>query len=178
LTLRALGWRGSMNNYLLLVACFLLGILLRRSGRLPDNAAAVLNGFIVHISLPALTDLRARPETSDQPDPACHDALVDVRDWLRFLLAGRPGVWFFTPNDRWADADRRTGKHVIHWANDDRGILWSAVSRPRNIDRPVGLLFRAQYPWYPSSLALLLRPRDQCEGSDPENRPVRAVPGV
>jgi malate permease and related proteins len=44
-----------MNNYLLLVACFLLGILLRRSGRLPDNAAAVLNGFIVHISLPALT---------------------------------------------------------------------------------------------------------------------------
>jgi predicted permease len=28
---------------------------LRRSGRLPDNAAAALNGFIVHISLPALT---------------------------------------------------------------------------------------------------------------------------
>ena len=44
-----------MNNYLLLVACFLLGILLRRSGRLPDNAAAALNGFVVHISLPALT---------------------------------------------------------------------------------------------------------------------------
>ena len=44
-----------MNNYLLLAACFLLGILLRRSGRLPDNAAASLNGFVVHISLPALT---------------------------------------------------------------------------------------------------------------------------
>lgn len=44
-----------MNNYLLLAACFLLGILLRRSGRLPDNAAAALNGFVVHISLPALT---------------------------------------------------------------------------------------------------------------------------
>jgi malate permease and related proteins len=44
-----------MNNYLLLVACFLLGILLRRSGRLPDNAAAALNGFVIHISLPALT---------------------------------------------------------------------------------------------------------------------------
>jgi len=44
-----------MNNYLLLGACFLLGILLRRSGRLPDNAAAALNGFVVHISLPALT---------------------------------------------------------------------------------------------------------------------------
>src|ERR1700681_343252 len=44
-----------MNNYLLLGACFLLGIILRRSGRLPDNAAASLNGFVVNISLPALT---------------------------------------------------------------------------------------------------------------------------
>jgi predicted permease len=44
-----------MNNYLLLAVCFLLGMALRRSGRLPDNAAAALNGFIVHISLPALT---------------------------------------------------------------------------------------------------------------------------
>ena len=44
-----------MNNYLLLAACFALGIILRRSGRLPDNAAAALNGFVVHISLPALT---------------------------------------------------------------------------------------------------------------------------
>jgi predicted permease len=44
-----------MNNYVRLGACFLLGILLRRSGRLPPNAAAALNGFVVHISLPALT---------------------------------------------------------------------------------------------------------------------------
>jgi predicted permease len=44
-----------MNNYLLLGACFALGIILRRSGRLPDNAASALNGFVVHISLPALT---------------------------------------------------------------------------------------------------------------------------
>ena len=44
-----------MNNYILLGACLLLGLILRRSGRLPDNAAASLNGFVVHISLPALT---------------------------------------------------------------------------------------------------------------------------
>jgi predicted permease len=44
-----------MNNYILLAACFLFGMVLRRSGRLPDNAAAALNGFVVHISLPALT---------------------------------------------------------------------------------------------------------------------------
>jgi malate permease and related proteins len=44
-----------MSNYLLLGTCFLLGILLRRLGRLPGNAAASLNGFVVHVSLPALT---------------------------------------------------------------------------------------------------------------------------
>jgi malate permease and related proteins len=44
-----------MNNFILLIACFLLGIALRKSGRLPDNAPAALNGFIVNISLPALT---------------------------------------------------------------------------------------------------------------------------
>ena len=44
-----------MNNFILLVACFLIGMLLRRSGRLPANAHAALNGFVIHISLPALT---------------------------------------------------------------------------------------------------------------------------
>src|SRR5271163_1133383 len=44
-----------MNNYLLLGACFVLGIILRRLRRLPENAAVALNGFVVHISLPALT---------------------------------------------------------------------------------------------------------------------------
>ena len=44
-----------MNNVILLVACFIIGMLLRRSGRLPVNAHAALNGFVIHISLPALT---------------------------------------------------------------------------------------------------------------------------
>ena len=44
-----------MNNYILLVACFVLGMLLRHSGRLPDNAPSALNGFVVNVSLPALT---------------------------------------------------------------------------------------------------------------------------
>ena len=85
-----------MNNYLLLGACFLLGILLRRSGRLPDNAAASLNGFVVNISLPALTltyvhGLKLRYG----PDPACFDGLVNVRDRMRFLLAGCEGRLVF-----------------------------------------------------------------------------------
>jgi predicted permease len=43
-----------MNNTIMLGTCFLLGVILRRSGRLPDNAAVALNGFLIHISLPAL----------------------------------------------------------------------------------------------------------------------------
>jgi malate permease and related proteins len=43
-----------MENIALLICSFLLGILLRQSGRLPESAPATLNGFIIHISLPAL----------------------------------------------------------------------------------------------------------------------------
>ena len=44
-----------MDNFILLIACFVLGIVLRASGRLPDNAPAALNGYIVNVALPALT---------------------------------------------------------------------------------------------------------------------------
>ena len=44
-----------MNNFILLGTCLLLGMALRRLGRLPDNASAALNGFVINISLPALT---------------------------------------------------------------------------------------------------------------------------
>src|ERR1700737_2429805 len=43
-----------MVNIGLLILCFVLGIVLRQSGRLPENAPAALNGFIIHISLPAV----------------------------------------------------------------------------------------------------------------------------
>jgi predicted permease len=44
-----------MDNLILLIACLLIGMLLRRSGRLPADAHVSLNGFIIHVSLPALT---------------------------------------------------------------------------------------------------------------------------
>ena len=43
-----------MSNIIILFICLIAGILLRRSGRMPDNAHASLNVFIIHISLPAL----------------------------------------------------------------------------------------------------------------------------
>lgn len=44
-----------MSNLLLLIGCFIGGILLRRFQRMPDTGPATLNSFIIHISLPALT---------------------------------------------------------------------------------------------------------------------------
>ena len=44
-----------MSNIILLMVCLLIGIVLRRSQRLPSNAHATLNGFVIQISLPALT---------------------------------------------------------------------------------------------------------------------------
>jgi malate permease and related proteins len=43
-----------MENLALLLCCFLGGIALRQTGRLPDNTPAALNGFVIHISLPAV----------------------------------------------------------------------------------------------------------------------------
>ncbi len=44
-----------MSNFILLIACFVLGMLLRRSGRLPANAHSALNGVLINVSLPAAT---------------------------------------------------------------------------------------------------------------------------
>src|SRR5512140_855004 len=44
-----------MINIILLVTCFSLGIILQRTGRFPAATPAVLNGFVIYVSLPALT---------------------------------------------------------------------------------------------------------------------------
>jgi malate permease and related proteins len=44
-----------VDNFVLLVACFILGMLLRHSGRLPPNAHSALNGVLINVSLPAAT---------------------------------------------------------------------------------------------------------------------------
>jgi predicted permease len=44
-----------MSNFLILVACLIAGIVLRRSGRVPEQAHMVVNAIILHVSLPAVT---------------------------------------------------------------------------------------------------------------------------
>lgn len=43
-----------MSNIALLFVCLLIGMVLHRSGKLPANAPATINGVIIHVSLPAL----------------------------------------------------------------------------------------------------------------------------
>src|SRR5215218_1025060 len=62
-----LSGRLGMDNIIMLFVCLALGMALRKSGRLPDNAHTSINGFIVHVSLPALTLLQIH---SVKLDPA------------------------------------------------------------------------------------------------------------
>jgi predicted permease len=43
-----------MSNIIMLFLCLLIGMGLRASGRVPDNAHLGINAFIIHVSLPAL----------------------------------------------------------------------------------------------------------------------------
>lgn len=88
-----------MNNLLLLLLCFAAGMLLRRARRMPDNAPAALNSFIIHISLPALTllyvhDLKIGADV----------ALMALMAWISFLLA----AGFFWLIGRWLKLPRAT----------------------------------------------------------------------
>lgn len=47
-----------MGNIALLFFCLAAGMALRATGRVPDNAHLTINGFIINISLPALTLLQ------------------------------------------------------------------------------------------------------------------------
>ncbi|WP_035382959.1 AEC family transporter [Ferriphaselus sp. R-1] len=88
-----------MNNLLLLILCFIAGVLLRRSRRMPDNAPATLNSFIIHVSLPALTllyihNLKLSGDV----------LLVGAMAWLVFGLS----FVFFRAVGRWLALPRAT----------------------------------------------------------------------
>ncbi len=56
-----------MTNISMLVVCLLVGMILRKTQRVPDNAHVSINAFIIHVALPALIlgqihGLRVTPE--------------------------------------------------------------------------------------------------------------------
>ncbi|GFO54395.1 transporter [Geomonas sp. Red276] len=71
-----------MANIILLAICLLAGIGLRRNGRFPSTTPAALNGFIIHISLPALAVLHIHDLKLDATL-----ALTAAMAWLLFGAA-------------------------------------------------------------------------------------------
>ena len=71
-----------MATLFLIALCFIIGLLLRRFKKLPDNAHTVLNNFIIYVSLPALVikSLRILPMNSTYMGAA-------LMPWLMFLMA-------------------------------------------------------------------------------------------
>ncbi|GAB1233315.1 AEC family transporter [Ferrigenium sp. UT4] len=88
-----------MNNLILLILCFVAGVLLRRFRRMPDNAPATLNSFIIHVSLPALTLLYIH-ELHLSGDVV----LTALMAWIVFGLA----AGFFWLLGRWLQLPRAT----------------------------------------------------------------------
>jgi len=76
-----------MGNIILLFLCIGIGMALRASGRLPENAHGVLNTFIIYVSLPALTLVHIRGITLE---PGLFYAVA--MPWLLFA-AGAIFFW-------------------------------------------------------------------------------------
>ncbi|HEX9079287.1 MAG TPA: hypothetical protein VF795_06850, partial [Desulfuromonadaceae bacterium] len=80
-----------MTNIILLAVCLLAGIGLRKTGRFPAATPAALNGFIIHISLPALAILHIHNLKID-PSLALTAAMAWLLfgcAWLLFAVTGR-----------------------------------------------------------------------------------------
>lgn len=88
-----------MNNLILLILCFVAGMVLRRLRRMPDNAPATLNSFIIHVSLPALTLLYIH-ELQISGDMI----LISAMAWIVFGLSAA----FFWSMGRWLQLPRAT----------------------------------------------------------------------
>ena len=71
-----------MANIAMLLVCLFAGMGLRVSGRMPDNAHAGLNGFIIHLALPGLIldHLHGVTLTSDMIGPV-------AMPWLMFVIS-------------------------------------------------------------------------------------------
>ena len=71
-----------MDNVIMLFACLAVGMALRRTNRLPDNAHTSINAFVIHVSLPALTLLQVHSVTLD---PSLFYAAL--MPWLLFTVS-------------------------------------------------------------------------------------------
>jgi len=88
-----------VNNLFLLILCFIAGMLLHRFKRMPVNTPAVLNSFIIQVSLPALIVLTV------------HDLKISGDVWLMAAMAWLCfglSAGFFWLIGRWLNLQRPT----------------------------------------------------------------------
>ena len=80
-----------MTNIITLFVCLIAGMVFRYGRRMPDNAHIVLNGFIIHLSLPALIlgQLHGVRLTSDLLLPVLMPWLLFGLSAAVFVLAAR-----------------------------------------------------------------------------------------
>jgi predicted permease len=71
-----------VSNLILLIVCFVIGMLLHRLKRMPVNTPAVLNSFIIHVSFPALTLLYVH-----NLKISGHIGLMAAMAWICFALS-------------------------------------------------------------------------------------------
>jgi predicted permease len=77
-----------MGNIILLFSCLAIGVVLRKYRRVPENAHAAFNAFIIHISLPALTLLQIHRIILG------HELLYSVAmPWLLFAIGADFSGW-------------------------------------------------------------------------------------
>ncbi len=88
-----------MINLILFIFCFAVGVLLHHSKRMPVNTPAVLNTFIIHVSLPALTLLYVHDLNLSGPI-----GLMASMAWILFALA----AGFFWAIGKWLNLPRST----------------------------------------------------------------------
>lgn len=80
-----------MANIILLIFCLVAGMVLYRTGRFPDSTPAALNGFVIHISLPAAAILHIHSLKLDASVIfiALMAWVLFGLGWLFFHLAGK-----------------------------------------------------------------------------------------
>ncbi len=89
----------------LVVVCLLLGVLLRRSARLPDDAPAALNGYVINVALPALALLHLHRA------PLTVDFIVAAGG--AWLMLGCAALFFALLARRWGLAQGEVGALVL-----------------------------------------------------------------
>ena len=109
-----------MSSFLLLLICLGLGVLFARSGRLPRDAPAVINTWIIDLALPALV-MELLPKLDFRLDVwylALSPWLVFIGSWLLFDRIGRRLHW---SRGHWRrGADLRARQYRLHGLSADR----------------------------------------------------------